>query len=36
MGIDEFIEMVKGKVKGMPYRPLPLPKMMSQRPLFYG
>jgi threonyl-tRNA synthetase len=36
MQLDEFIELVLSKTKGMPFRPLPLPKLLSKRPMFYG
>lgn len=31
---DEFIKMLKDKMKCMPFRPLPLPKYISKRPVF--
>ena len=36
MGIDDFIQMVCQKTEGMPFRPLPVPRLVSRRPLFYG
>ena len=36
MAVDDFIELVCKKTKGMPFRPLPLPRLISKRPLFYG
>ncbi len=36
MGVDDFIGLVRKKTEGMPSRPLPLPELVSKRPLFYG
>jgi len=36
MEVDEFIRVIKNKTEGMPFRPLPLPRNLSKRPLFYG
>jgi len=36
MDIDELISIIKKKTKGMPFRPLPLPRLLSKRPIFYG
>ena len=36
MGTDDFIRMVCQKTGGMPFRPLPVPQLISRRPLFYG
>ena len=36
MTVEAFIEMLRGKLEGMPFRPLPLPRCVSQRPIFYG
>ncbi len=36
MAIDDFIEIVSKKTRGMPFRPLPLPRLVSKAPLFYG
>lgn len=36
MPLDELIRIVRGKCEGMPYRPLPLPRKLSQRPIFFG
>jgi threonyl-tRNA synthetase len=36
MDLEEFVEMVKEKTEGMPFRPLSLPRRVSQRPVFYG
>jgi threonyl-tRNA synthetase len=34
MPIDQFIQIVLSRTDGMPKRPLPLPKLVSQRPIF--
>ena len=36
MSLDEFIALVKGQVGDMPYRPLPVPMRVSQRPVYFG
>ena len=36
MSIDELAQAIRGKVGNMPFRPLPLPKMLSRRPIFGG
>ncbi|GAJ09734.1 unnamed protein product, partial [marine sediment metagenome] len=36
MAVDDFIGMVSKKTSGMPFRPLPLPRLVSKAPLFYG
>ena len=36
MAVDDFMEMVSKKTRGMPFRPLPLPRLVSKAPLFYG
>jgi threonyl-tRNA synthetase len=36
IGIKELVSEIKGKVKGKPYRPLPLPMNVQQRPKFVG
>jgi threonyl-tRNA synthetase len=36
MSLEDFIEMVKKKTENMPFRPLPLPVLLSRRPLFHG
>ncbi len=36
MAVDDFTEMVSKKTRGMPFRPLPLPRLVSKVPLFYG
>jgi threonyl-tRNA synthetase len=34
MKIKDLIKMIKDKVKGKPFKPLPLPKLLSKRPIF--
>jgi threonyl-tRNA synthetase len=34
--IEELEHEIKLKSRGMPFRPLPVPKLVSQRPIFYG
>jgi threonyl-tRNA synthetase len=36
MNVEELIDQVAGQMNGMPLRPLPLPKLLSRRPVFYG
>lgn len=36
MLVDDFIDLICKKIKGMPFRSLPLPTLVSKRPLFYG
>ena len=36
MSLEDFVKIVKEKVKGMPFRALPLPKLVSKRPIFYS
>jgi threonyl-tRNA synthetase len=36
MTFNDFVEAVRSKTHGMPYRPLPLPRLVSRRPVFYG
>jgi threonyl-tRNA synthetase len=36
MSNKTLIEMVKNRTEGKPYKPLPLPKLMSKRPTFIG
>ena len=36
MTVEEFIHLVNSKTEGMPSRPLPLPRMVSRRPIFFG
>ena len=36
MTLSKLIEYVKKKTEGMPFKPLPLPKELSKRPIFVG
>lgn len=36
MKLEELTNEIKGKVKGKPFKPLPVPKHLSKRPQFYG
>lgn len=36
MDMEAFVQLVRGKIPAMPYRPLPLPVRVSQRPVFFG
>ncbi|MCX8178213.1 MAG: threonine--tRNA ligase [Candidatus Aenigmarchaeota archaeon] len=36
MSIDQLIKEIKSKTEGKPFKELPLPKMLSQRPIFIG
>lgn len=36
MGLEEVASFVKGRTKGYPFRPLPLPRLLSKRPAFVG
>jgi threonyl-tRNA synthetase len=36
MGLNEIIKFVKSRTKGYPFRPLPLPTLISKRPIFVG
>ena len=33
---EEFVKLLREKLEGYPYRPLPLPKYLSRRPVFVG
>ncbi len=33
---EQLIKEIKKKTEGMPYKPLPLPRLLSQRPVFVG
>jgi len=33
---SEFVNMVKEQIEGFPFRPLLLPRRVSQRPVFHG
>jgi threonyl-tRNA synthetase len=32
----EFVQLAREKGKGMPFRPLALPRLLGQRPVFFG
>ena len=34
MNLDEFVKMIKNELAGYPYRPLSLPMLLSQRPVY--
>jgi threonyl-tRNA synthetase len=36
MKLEELTDEIKERVKGMPFKPLPVPKHLSKRPQFYG
>ena len=36
MRVEAFIDLLKTETRGMPWRPLPLPVFLSQRPTFFG
>jgi threonyl-tRNA synthetase len=36
LSVDELVDAIKGATVGMPYRKLPLPVRVSQRPIFFG
>jgi len=36
MSVKELVLEVKGRTRGMPYRPLPLPMSVERRPRFVG
>ena len=36
MTLDALIETIRTRAEGMPFRPLPLPKLVSKRPIFCG
>lgn len=36
MSLEELVSYVKEKTKGYPFKPLPLPKLLSRRPKFVG
>ena len=36
MSVEELVELVRSKKQGMPFRPLPLPRLISRRPIFHG
>jgi len=36
MKLETLVEEIKEETKGKPFKPLPLPKLLSNRPQFYG
>ena len=36
MSLNELIAKIQDEIKGKPFKPLPLPKLLSKRPLFHG
>ncbi|MBN1274700.1 threonine--tRNA ligase [Candidatus Woesearchaeota archaeon] len=36
LSVEDLIKEVNGKTEGMPWKPLPLPRLLSQRPVFVG
>jgi threonyl-tRNA synthetase len=36
MSLNELITKIRDEIKGKPFKPLPLPKLLSKRPLFHG
>ena len=34
MNIEELVKRISGEVKDKPFKPLPLPKLLSRRPIF--
>jgi threonyl-tRNA synthetase len=36
LSVDELVDAIKGATVGLPYRKLPLPVRVSQRPIFFG
>jgi threonyl-tRNA synthetase len=36
MSIEEIIKIIKKETEGKPFRPLPLPRLLSKRPVFIG
>ncbi len=36
MGLNELAARIMGEIKGKPFKPLPLPKLLSKRPQFHG
>jgi len=36
MSFEELEERIREETKGMPFRPIPLPKTVSRRPIFFG
>ena len=36
MPLEALVERIHAETEGMPYRPLPLPRLVSKRPIFFG
>ena len=36
MSVDGLVKEIQGKTEGMPWKPLPLPRLISKRPAFRG
>lgn len=36
MTFDEFVGRIRGETEGMPFRPIPLPRLVSRRPIYFG
>jgi len=36
MSLEDLINYVKEKTKGFPYKPLPVPRLITKRPVFIG
>jgi threonyl-tRNA synthetase len=36
MSAKQVVDLIKKETNGFPYRPLPLPKLLTKRPVFYG
>jgi threonyl-tRNA synthetase len=36
MSLNELIAKIQDEINGKPFKPLPLPKLLSKRPLFHG
>lgn len=36
MGLEDLISLIRQQTEGMPFRPLPLPELVSRRPIFGG
>jgi len=36
MKLEEFLDLLKSEQGDMPFRPIPTPKLVSQKPIFFG
>jgi len=36
MTTKQIVDLVQKETRGFPYRPLPLPMLLTKRPVFYG